>query len=226
MRASSAPAAPRPSQPRRRAPRSAALAKAASARPSRSRPEPGRRRRAREPAVEPVGRDAPARTSRAAGRSAAAGTSQTRASVSGSAAARLRGTPSSVSSIPMCQSSMSQVSAHHAANAPSRRRNGSRRASASAIQASAPAAIHAARAACGGRPRGALLVGAPLAGEQEAPDSARREALAAQPLELATRPALALRARQARRTEAQISVPKTSSTCCQPIRSRNWLLRP
>jgi len=74
---------------------------------------------------------------------AAAGTSQTRSSVQASAGPRLRGSPSSVSSMPMCQSSISQVSAHQTANERTAPANGSRRASASAAHAAAPAAIHA-----------------------------------------------------------------------------------
>ena len=114
----------RPSQPRRTAPRSAAAANAQSASPSRSRPiRVGSLARARRPS-RPSLASASAHI-HGAGASAAAGTSQTRTSVQASAAPRLRGRPSSVSSIPMCQSSMSHVSAHHAANAPARRRNGS-----------------------------------------------------------------------------------------------------
>ncbi len=94
-----------------------------------------------------------------AGAAAAAGTSHTRASVHASAAPRLRSRPSSVSTMPMCQSSMSHVSAHHAANAPTRRRNGSAPASASAAHAAAPAATkRRIRRAVAGRARRSAFV--------------------------------------------------------------------
>ena len=111
----------------------------------------------------------PARTSTAPASSAAAGTSQTRASVQASAGPRLRGRPSSVSTMPMCQSSMSQVSAHHAANAPARRRNGSRPASASAAHAAAPIAIQRRiRRAVAGRARRSAFVRRWLAARKRA----------------------------------------------------------